>query len=128
MQMACDLIENYKDHPAFQFFRDFDADCDESRALQGEVGEYIALYRRAADRFFYAATTNENARTLTQSLDFLIPGVKYRAVIYADGADADWKTNPCSYEITQRTVSSTDTLTVRLAPGGGQAISFIPEP
>ncbi len=127
MQMACDLIENYKGHPAFRFFKDFDADCDVSRALQGEVGEYIALYRRASDRYFYAATTDENARTLTQSLDFLSPGVKYRATIYADAPDADWKTNPCSYQITERIVDSSDTLTIRLAPGGGQAISFIPE-
>ncbi len=127
MQMACDLIENYKGHPAFRFFKDFDADCDASRALQGEVGEYIALYRRASDRYFYAATTDENARTLTQSLDFLSPGVKYRATIYADAPDADWKTNPCAYQITERIVDSSDTLTIRLAPGGGQAISFIPE-
>ncbi len=127
MQMACDLIENYKGHPAFRFFKDFDADCDVSRALQGEVGEYIALYRRASDRYFYAATTDENARTLTQSLDFLSPGVKYRATIYADAPDADWKTNPCAYQITERIVDSSDTLTICLAPGGGQAISFIPE-
>lgn len=126
MQMACDLIENYAGHPAFQFFRDFDADCDESRALQGEVGEYIALYRRAGAKYFYAATTDENARTLSQSLDFLAPGVKYEAVIYADAADADWQTNPSAYEITRRTVTSADILTVRLAPGGGQAITFFP--
>ncbi len=126
MQMACDLIENYRNHPAFQFFRDFDADCDESRALQGEVGEYIALYRRAGDRYFYAATTDEVARTLTQILSFLAPGVKYEAIIYADGEDADWKANPCSYEISKRIVTSDDTLTVRLAAGGGQAITFIP--
>ena len=39
--MAADLIENYEGHPAFQFFRDFDADCDWSRALCGEIGQYI---------------------------------------------------------------------------------------
>ena len=126
MQMACDLIENYEGHPAFQFFRDFDADCDESRALQGEVGEYISLYRRAGAKYFYAATTDESARTLVESLDFLAPGVTYEAVIYADAADADWQTNPCAYEITRRTVTSADTITVRLAPGGGQAITLIP--
>lgn len=36
VQMASDLIENYEGHPAFRFFRDFDADCDWSRALAGE--------------------------------------------------------------------------------------------
>jgi alpha-glucosidase len=126
MQMACDLIENYEGHPAFQFFRDFDADCDESRALQGEVGEYISLYRRAGAKYFYAATTDESARTLVESLDFLASGVTYEAVIYADAVDADWQANPLAYEITRRTVTSADTLTVHLAPGGGQAVTFIP--
>jgi alpha-glucosidase len=126
MQMACDLLENYRNHPAFQFFRDFEADCDASAAVQGEVGEYIALWRRAGDRFFYAATTDESARNLTQPLDFLAPGVTYSATVYADAPDADWISNPYAYTITTQTVTAGDTLTVRLAAGGGQAIVFKP--
>lgn len=126
MQMACDLLENYRNHPAFQFFRDFEADCDASAAVQGEVGEYIALWRRAGDRYFYAATTDESPRTLTQQLDFLAPGVTYSATIYADAPDADWISNPYAYTITTQTVTAGDTLSVRLAPGGGQAIVFKP--
>ena len=127
MQMACDLLENYEDHPAFQFFRDFDADCDASEALQGEVGEYIAIVRRAGDRFFYGATTDETTRTLTQPLTFLKPGVTYKATIYADAPDADWQTNPYAYTIEQQTVTSADTLTLHLATSGGCAITFQPE-
>lgn len=126
MQMACDLIDNYAGHPAFRFFRDFDADCDWSEALQGEVGEYVAVVRRAGDRYFYGATTDETGRTLTQPLTFLPKGVTYAATVYADGPDADWADNPYDYEILERTVTAADTLTVRLAPGGGQAVSFIP--
>ncbi len=126
LQMACDLLENYEGHPAFRFFRDFDADCDESIALQGEPGEFVAIVRRAGDRYFYGATTDESARTLVQPLDFLKPGVEYVARIYADGPDADWLGNPESYTITERCVSSADTLEVVLAAGGGQAVTFIP--
>ena len=126
VQMASDMIENYEGHPAFQFFRDFDADCDWSRALQGEPGEFIAIVRRAKDNFYLGATTNEQARTLTISLDFLEKGKQYEAVIYADGDDADWKTNPQSYRIEKKTVTNKDTLTICMAPGGGQAVSFIP--
>ena len=125
-QMAADLIENYEEHPAFQFFRDFDPDCDWSEALQGEIGEYIAIARRSGDKFFFGATTNEVGRTLEQPLSFLKPGVIYTATIYADALDADWQTNPYAYTIETRTVTSADTFTVVLAPGGGQAISFIP--
>ena len=126
VQMASDMIENYEGHPAFQFFRDFDADCDWSRALQGEPGEFIAVVRKAKDNYYLGATTNEQSRTITVELDFLEKGRTYNAVIYADGDDADWKTNPQSYKIEKKTVTRKDKLTIHMAPGGGQAISFIP--
>ena len=127
LQMASDLIDNYEGHPAFRFFRDFNADCDWSEALQGEIGEFVAVVRRAGDRFFYGATTNEEGRTLEQPLTFLRPGVRYVATIYADGPGADWRTDPYDYAIRRQTVTAADTLSVVLAPGGGQAITFIPE-
>ncbi|MBO4565796.1 MAG: glycoside hydrolase family 97 protein [Bacteroidales bacterium] len=126
MQMACDLLCNYEGHPAFQFFRDWTPDCDESVALQGEVGEYISMARRAGDRWFYAVITDETGRELAEPLAFLSPGVQYEAVIYADGPAADWQTAPYEYEIIHKTVTSADTLSVHLAPGGGQAIIFTP--
>ncbi len=99
LQMASDLIENYEGHPAFQFFRDFDPDCDWSRALQGEPGEFIAVVRHAKDKFFLGASTNEEARSLEIPLDFLEERKIYETTIYADGDDADWETNPTSYKI-----------------------------
>lgn len=125
-QMAADLIENYEGHPAFQFFRDFDPDCDGSEALQGEIGEYIAIARRSGERFFYGATTNEEGRTLEQPLSFLKRGRTYTATIYSDAPDTDWQNNPYAYTIETKEVTSADTLTLTLAPSGGQAISFIP--
>lgn len=126
LQMASDMIENYEGHPAFRFFRDFDADCDWSEALQGEPGEFVAIVRKAKDKYFLGATTNEEARTLAIPLDFLEKDKKYHAVIYADGEDADWKTNPTSYQIAEKDVTSADTLSVVMAKGGGQAVTFIP--
>ncbi len=126
LQMACDLLDNYEGHPAFQFFRDFDPDCDASEALQGEVGEWIAVVRRAGQRYFYGATTDENAREVVQPLNFLQEGTRYQAVIYADAPDASWESNPYAYTITQKEVTSTDTLTFHLATSGGVAVSFTP--
>ena len=122
LQMAADLIENYEGHEAFQFFRDFDADCDWSRALQGEIGKYIAVVRRAGDRYFLGAGTNSEARTIEVSLDFLKPGVSYQAAIYADDPAGD----ATKVAIEKKTVISTDTLTVAMNAAGGQAITFIP--
>ena len=128
LQMACDLPENYEGHPAFQFFRDFEPDCDASEALQGEVGEWIAVVRRAGEKYFLGATTNEQAREIVQPLAFLQEGVSYEAVIYADAPDASWESNPYAYTITKQTVTKADTLTFHLATSGGVAVSFIPTP
>ena len=63
---------------------------------------------------------------MTIPLDFLKEGITYKAIIYADGDDADWESNPLEYKIVERQVASTDTLTVAMAEGGGQAVSFVP--
>lgn len=126
LQMASDMIENYEGHPAFQFFRDFDADCDWSQALAGEPGEFVVVVRQAKQNYFLGASTNEEARTVIVKLDFLEKGKRYKAVIYADGKDADWKTNPTSYQINERIVTANDSLSIVMAKGGGQAVSFMP--
>lgn len=126
LQMASDMIEHYEGHPAFQFFRDFDPDCDESKALAGEPGEFVVIVRKAKQNYFLGASTNEEPRTLPVSLDFLEKGKTYKAIVYADGEQADWKTNPTEYQITEQEVTARDTINIRMAAGGGQAISFMP--
>ena len=123
LQMAADLIENYEGHPAFQFFRDFDADCDWSEALQGEIGDWIVVARRAGDRFYLGAGTNAEARTINQSLAFLRPDVTYKARIYADRTD---DTLRMSYRIEERRLTAADTLRIEMAPDGGCAVTFEP--
>jgi alpha-glucosidase len=61
-------------------------------------------------------------------LGFLDPQRRYRAHIYRDGGGAHWKTAPLEILIEEREVTSADTLTLRLAAGGGQAIRFVPLP
>jgi hypothetical protein len=72
------------------------------------------------------AITDENARSTSVKLDFLDAGKKYNAIIYADADDADWKNNPQPYKITKQVVDSKTVLNLKLAPGGGCAISLIP--
>ena len=134
LQMACDLIENYEGHPAFQFFRDFDPDCDWSEALAGEIGDYIVIARRAGENFFLGAGTDADARTVEVGLDFLKPGVTYEATIYADDMNAPEVIQPdgtkaqdkTCYRIEKRIVTSADSLEIVMAADGGQAVSFIP--
>lgn len=126
LQMASDMIENYEGHPAFQFFRDFDPDCDWSEALAGEPGDFVSIVRRAGDNYFLGSVTDENAREYTLPLSFLEDGRSYTATFYADGENADWKTNPTSYRIYGKSVTSKDSIDVKMAAGGGQAVVFKP--
>lgn len=124
LQMAADQIENYEGEPGFQFFRDFDADCDWSSALQGKIGEYIVIARRAGEKYFLGAGTNSSARSLKVPLSFLKGGVVYVATVYGDDVSAN---DPEKLQITTREVTSGDVMEIRMAPTGGQAITFIPK-
>lgn len=121
LQMAADLIENYENRPEFQFFRDFNADCDWSKALQGEIGQYIVTARRAGEAYFVGAGTNQEPRQLNLPLDFLEDGRKYHCVMYADDA-----TDATKVVISKRTVDNSCSLDIEMAANGGAAISFIP--
>ena len=123
--MASDLPANYEGHPAFEFISDYLPDTDETRVINGAIGEFITVSRRSGEEWFLGSATNEEARSLSVSLSFLAPGTVYVAEIYRDADDAHWETNPTAYAIEQREVKSTDCLTLTLAAGGGQAIRFV---
>ncbi len=127
VQMAADLPENYLAHPdAFQFIKDVPTDWETTRTLQSEIGDYVVVARqeRGGEDWYLGAITDEEGRTLNQPLDFLAPGKRYEAQIYADGADADYRTNPMSYVLSTRVVTRVDTLPIVMAPGGGLAVRF----
>ncbi len=125
LQMASDIPTNYVGHPAFQFFRDFNADSDESLVLNGEIGQYITIARRSGDEWYLGSATNEDKRTLEVKLNFLDAGQQYKAEIYRDAEDSDYLTNPQAYAIETKEVNSDSTLELKLAAGGGQAIRFV---
>ncbi len=122
LQMAADLIENYKGHPAFQFIRDVPADWDNTRVLNGKIGDYVTIARKRKDAWYIGSITDENAREFTFKLDFLDEKMNYEAVIYADGPEADWISNPIDYVIEKKLVKKDDELVMKLAAGGGQAL------
>ncbi|MCR1006572.1 MAG: glycoside hydrolase family 97 protein [Stenotrophomonas maltophilia] len=129
IQMAADLPEHYLQHrEAFRFIEDVAVDWEQSRVLDGEVGDYVTIVRRDRNSrdWFLGSITDEHGRVLPVSLGFLEPGVRYRAEIYRDGEGADFRSNPFAFMRETREVTSADALTLVLAPGGGQAIRFTP--
>ena len=128
IQMAADLLENYEANPGpFKFIEDVPTDWSETLVLNGEIGDFVTIVRkdRKSDDWYLGAISDEEGRVLTASLGFLEPGRRYKAQIYRDGDKADWKTAPQDIVIEEREVTSSDVLTLRLAPGGGQAIRFM---
>lgn len=129
VQMAADTPENYAKHmDAFQFIRDVPVDWSDTRVLNGEVGDYVTVARkdRASDDWYLGSSTNESGRTLNVALDFLDPGRSYTAEIYRDGTGAYYRTDARhAIAIEKRQVKKGDTMTLALAPGGGQAIRFV---
>lgn len=127
LQMACDKIENYEKHPAeFQFVKDVPCDWNQSRLLDGKIGEYVVMARqdRNSDDWYIGAVTDEQPREIAIPLTMLGEG-EWQATVYADAADADWKSNPYATSITTQKVQAADTINIRLATGGGCAIRLI---
>jgi alpha-glucosidase len=126
LQMAADLIENYKGHPAFQFIKDVPTNWDDTKVLNAKIGDYVTIARKKNNSWFIGSITDENARDFNFKLDFLDADTQYEAVIYADGPDADWQTNPLSYVIDKKLVRKDDDFRMVLAKGGGQAVVIRP--
>jgi glucan 1,4-alpha-glucosidase len=128
LQMAADLPENYNRFlDAFQFIKDVPVEWATSKYVEAEPGYYITTARKDknSNNWFVGNVNGLKARTSTISLDFLEKGKKYEATIYADAADAHYKTNPQAYKITKQKVTYKSKLQLLTAPGGGYGISIV---
>lgn len=127
LQMAGDLPENYEKHlDAFQFIIDVPVDWDDTKILEAEPGDYVAIARKekGKNNWYVGGITDENSRTCDLSFDFLDPDHSYEMTIYQDGPDAHWQTHPESYLIEKKEITHRNKMTIRLAEGGGFAISI----
>ena len=127
LQMAADIPENYERFmDAFQFIKDVAIDWDESRYLEAEPGEYITIARRAkgTDDWYVGCTAGYNGHKSDLKLDFLTPGKKYEAIIYADAKGTSWDNNPQAYTITKKKVTNKSKLKLTAGVGGGYAVSI----
>ena len=121
--MLCDNPTAYiKEQETTDFITQIPVVWDETRILQGKLGESIVSARRNGSRWFVGGLTDWTPRTISLDLSFLEPGRTYKARIFCDGINAH--RHATDYKIEEREVTREDTLTVRLSPGGGFAIMF----
>lgn len=128
VQMVCDLIQHYEGQAAFQFIKDVAVDWEQSKVIDGEVGDFVVIARQArnAADWFVGGVTDEEEREYSLNLDFLDADKTYIAKIYTDNAKAHWDFNPTAIDIVEKQVNASDTIALTMKPGGGFAISLVP--
>jgi len=121
--MLCDNPTTYmKEQETTNFITRIPVVWDETRILQGELGQFVVSARRKDAHWFVGGLTDWTPRTIILDLSFLEEGRTYRAIIFRDGVNA--YRHATDYKIEEREVTCKDRITVDLAPGGGFAISF----
>ena len=125
--MAADQIENYEHQPAFKFIEEVPTNWERTLVPHAAMGQYVTYVRqeRGTDNWYVGSVTDTQARDLTLPLDFLTNGRSYQAIIYEDGPDADYRTNPYPMTIRRQDVDCGTVLRLHLAPGGGVAIQIL---
>lgn len=127
VQMIADLPEHIGDHPGMQFVRDVGVDWEQTEVLDGEIGEFVVIAReeRSSGNWFLGAVTDEDARMVDVTFDFLPEGQVFEAKLYLDGPAAGYRSNLTDLRVETREVRKGDKLTLALAPGGGAAVSLM---
>ena len=119
-----DLPNAYKGEKELDFWKHCPTVWDESKALEGEIGEYIVQARRTGNDWFVGAMNGLSARNITlNTADFLQKGKKYRVEIYNDDPSLQTRTKVSS---TLVNVKAGKQLKLHLQASGGAALRFIP--
>ena len=136
LNMLCDSPSNYMaEQECLDFISSVPTVWDETRGLDGKVGEYITLARRKGNVWYVGGMTDWSARTLNVALDFLADG-DYEMELYKDGANAhraarDYRKVAFGFKVeggriySDSTLMSEGHLTAEMAPGGGFAAKII---
>ena len=125
LTMLCDSPSNYMKEPeCLQFIAKIPTVWDETIALDGKAGEYVAMARRKGDTWYVGAITDWNAREMTLDLSFI--GGKPIMESFRDGANAHRAARDFKQEY--GAFPADGKITVKMAPGGGWAAVIRQEP
>ena len=120
---ACDHPSHYRDQPGLDFLRIVPTVWDDTRALDGAVGEHVIIARRHGERWFLGALTDSTTRDLAVSLAFLSKG-SWQIRVWKDAPDSG---SVGEHLVTEKSfVTATDTLHFHLARNGGAVACIEP--
>lgn len=118
--MLCDTPTNYEKNPvSTAFIAEVPTVWDETKTIEGEMGEYIIMARRQGETWYIGGLTNWTAREINIDVK-TITGKSGTATIYEDGANA----NKNGIDFTKRDEVVNSNIKIRMAPGGGFVIKI----
>lgn len=126
LQMTCDAPAAYMGQPGTDFIKLVPSTWDETRGLQGRIGEFCVLARRSGQTWFLGAMTNDQPRSFEVKLDFLESGKRYQLTQWAD-PKAGGKPTELERTTTSVTGGANQTILIHASKGGGAALMFVPE-
>lgn len=112
-------LDEQEPRPELALWKDLPVTWDDTKVLDGEIGEYAIVARRKGKDWYVGGITNNNARSLDLSFDFLEPDKKYDIAIYTDATDE----NKVNIE-QKRKITNKEILTLFLIPSGGFAMKI----
>ncbi|TNF41984.1 MAG: alpha-glucosidase [Bacteroidetes bacterium] len=72
-----------KNHPELDFFKNMPTIWDETKVLEGEIGQFATVVRRSGNKWFLGSLTGNEPRTCTIDFKFLDAGADYSATVYS---------------------------------------------
>jgi alpha-glucosidase len=119
LQMLADCPSNYMREPeCMEFLSAVPTTWDETRVLNGLIGQYVTVARKKGDTWYIGSMTDWNPREMMLELTFLGKGT-YEVVALEDGINAGRYGSDFAKKISR--IASPGPLRIQLAPGGGWA-------
>ncbi|MCC7086123.1 MAG: glycoside hydrolase family 97 protein [Pirellulales bacterium] len=113
---VCDHPDHIRDQPGADFLKVVPTVWDETKVLDGVVGEQLVMVRQSGNDWYLGAMTNGEPRTVEIKLDFLDDG-PWQLTLWQDAADSN--ENAEHLNVKQHKVHGGDRITLTLAPNGG---------
>ncbi len=124
LNMMCDTPTNYeKNQSTTDFIAPIPTTWDETRVLDGKIGEYIVTLRRKGKDWYIGGLNNWDARDISLDIPALTGLSTGQIEIFKDGTNA--ARNAEDFTIERMPLSDAPSV-IHMAPGGGFAIKITP--
>jgi alpha-glucosidase len=110
-----------KNNPELEFYKLLPTVWDESKILEGRIGEFATIARRSGSNWFLGSLTANQARKYSVDLSFLETGANYTATVYSYDPDSESSTK---VKIEKIPVNSEKTIDFEIGANSGLAMQI----